>query len=72
MSARDLMEMRNCKNCKFFTERKFVKSDADTYGRWCDGYCSEDKQYTWFYNGCKKHEWKDGQHGFEERDKSAD
>ena len=57
------MDKPRCHNCKFFT---------DTFGRWCDGFCSKDKQYTWFFNTCEKHEWKGGQHGFEERDKSAD
>ena len=67
-----LEDKPRCHNCKSFTERKYVKSDTDTFGRWCDGYCSKDKQYTWLFNTCDKHEWKDGQHGFEERDKSAD
>lgn len=58
------MDKPRCHNCEFFTERKFVKSDTDTFGRWCDGFCSKDKQYTWFFNTCKKHEWKGGHNVF--------
>lgn len=55
------MNKPHCENCAYFQERKFVKSPADTYGRWCDGFCSQKKRYTWFYNGCDKHEPKGGQ-----------
>ena len=55
------MNKKICKYCAYFKERKFVKSPADTYGRWCDGFCSNKKRYTWFYNGCGKHEEKGGQ-----------
>lgn len=50
------MNRKICKYCDYFKERKFVKSPADTYGRWCDGFCSQKERYTWFYNGCDKHE----------------
>ena len=55
------MDKPRCHNCKSFTERKFVKSDSDTYGRWCDGFCSYKERYTWFYNGCDN--WKEKQDG---------
>lgn len=51
------MNKKICKYCAYFKERKFVKSPADTYGRWCDGFCSQKKRYTWFYNGCDN--WKE-------------
>lgn len=56
------MDEPRCRNCQWFTKKVFDKNPADTFGRWCDGYCHKDKQYTWFFNGCEKHEWKYGQH----------
>lgn len=56
------MDKPHCENCAYFQERKFVKNPADTYGRWCDGFCSKKRQYTWFYNKCDEHNYKGGQH----------
>ena len=60
-SRSNSMNRKICKYCAYFKERKFVKSPADTYGRWCDGFCSQKKRYTWFYNGCDS--WKSKLYG---------
>ena len=55
------MNKPHCENCAYFQERKLVKNPADTYGRWCDGFCSKKRRYTWFFNKCDNHkERKDG------------